>query len=168
MISFRNAKRYCRDDISKIENYELAVSDPNETWALHHRDEVKTLPSGITVIRKLSDLKEAGRYYACPSNELIFLTKYEHGRVHGKNKTEEGKRKLSESMKGNQNRKGRRHSEETRKKISEAAKGRPSSSYSRIFTKESRKKMSEAAKRRWLMQRKHDGQQELKGGFNNA
>lgn len=82
MINIRNAKKYCREDISLIENYVLAISDTNEMWAIHHRDECKVLPSGITVIRTAAELKEDGRYYKCPANELIFLTNSEHFKLH--------------------------------------------------------------------------------------
>lgn len=51
------------------------------------------------------------------------------------------RKKLSESMKGNQNGKGHPCSEEKRKKISDAQKGRS-------FTEEHKKKLSEAAKKR--------------------
>ena len=30
MINIRNAKKYCSEDLSLIENYELAISDSNE------------------------------------------------------------------------------------------------------------------------------------------
>lgn len=82
MISEIAAKRYCREDISKIENYEKAKYDLYCTWYCHHRDEIKTLPSGIKVLRTLADLVEADRYFNCPANELIFLTPTEHIRIH--------------------------------------------------------------------------------------
>lgn len=78
----RRAKSYCKDDISLIENYDKAIADTTQIWECHHRDEIKILPSGITVLRNKEDLIEAGRYYNCPANELIFLTKEEHKRMH--------------------------------------------------------------------------------------
>ena len=84
MINVRNAKKYCSDDLSLIENYDKAVADTTQMWAIHHRDEVKVLPSGITVIRTASELKEDNRYYNCPANELIFLTNSEHFKLHRK------------------------------------------------------------------------------------
>lgn len=78
----RRTKLYCKDDISQIENYDKAISDKEHIWECHHRDEVKILPSGIKVVRSKEDLIEAGRYYNCPANELIFLTKQEHTHIH--------------------------------------------------------------------------------------
>lgn len=101
MINKKYAKRFCREAISKIENYEKAITDTTQTWECHHRDEVKILPSGIEVRRSREELIENGRYYNCPANELIFLTKEAHRRLHhkGKHLSEESKIKLSESKK---------------------------------------------------------------------
>lgn len=74
-------KRFCREPLSHIENYEVAVSSP-EKYELHHRDEIKILPSGIEVRRSRKELKENGRYYYCPANELIFLSAVEHRKLH--------------------------------------------------------------------------------------
>ena len=81
MINIIYANAYCKEDISLIENYEQAVSD-NEVWDCHHRDEIRTLPSGITVIRTRQDLLDDGRYFHCPANELIFLTRSNHNKLH--------------------------------------------------------------------------------------
>ena len=89
-------KRYCKDDISLIENYDKAIADHEQIWECHHRDEIKTLPSGIVVYRSVADLKESGRYWKCPANELIFLTESAHMLLHGQNpKT---KMKISNSL----------------------------------------------------------------------
>lgn len=37
MISLNTAKKYCKDDISKIENYEQAINDKENIWECHHR-----------------------------------------------------------------------------------------------------------------------------------
>ena len=139
MINKYNAKKYCKEDISKIENYEQAVNDTTKMWVCHHRDEIKVLPSGITVIRSHKELKENGLYYGRPANELIFLTKAEHQRLHFLNCSEETKRKFSESHKGKSSwnkgksswnkgksswSKGKSLSEEHRRKISEANKSK--------------------------------------------
>ena len=123
MFSKTMVKLYCKDDISLIENYEQAKNDKTQIWLCHHRDEVKILPSGIKVVRSLKELKENGRYYHCPANELIFLTLSEHSRLHGKS----------------QERKP--HSEETKRKIGAAGKGQqrplglsyPSSEFGKAF-----------------------------------
>lgn len=120
MINESKVKRFCKEDFSLIENYDKAIADTTQTWHCHHRDEVKILPSGIEVRRSVEELKEMDRYYHCPANELIFLTKEEHNRVHFKGKplSEELKIKIRESNKG------KHHSKETKRKISEANKGR--------------------------------------------
>ena len=40
MINIEKAKRYCKDDIRKIENYDLAITDITQTWICHHRLEL--------------------------------------------------------------------------------------------------------------------------------
>lgn len=81
----RDAQRYCCEDLSKIENYELAIADPTPNkWCIHHRDECKVLPSGIIVLRTANELIENNRYYNCPANELIFLTQSDHWKLHHK------------------------------------------------------------------------------------
>lgn len=100
MINEICAKNYCREDVSLIENYEKAITDTTQTWVCHHRDEIKVLPSGMTVIRSYKDLKENGRYYGCPANELIFLTKSEHNRLHNMHMSEDRRKKMNEAKKG--------------------------------------------------------------------
>ena len=120
MINLRKVKKYCKE-YTKIENYDLAVSDTTQTWHCHHRDEVRTLPSGMVVLRTVEELKENGRYYDCPPNELIFLTKSEHSRLHSGNINEDTRMKLSIATKlnkkGNNYTKGR-----TRSKFGKAFK----------------------------------------------
>jgi hypothetical protein len=108
MISEYRAKKYCADDISLIENYDKAIND-SAIWDCHHRDEIRVLPSGMIAIRSVSELKENGRYYNCPANELIFLSHKEHWKLHAK------------YANGMQNKK---HSDITKKKIGEKSKGR--------------------------------------------
>lgn len=102
MINERHANKFCRDDYRKIENYDKAISDTTKTWHLHHRDEIRVLPSGMIVYRSANELKENGRYFNCPANELIFLTQSEHQRLHMKGKTisAEHRQKLIDSCKG--------------------------------------------------------------------
>ena len=73
-----NIAKYCSDDISKIENYEQAVKDNTQIWDCHHRRET---------IYDREGLIEIGEYYNRPAEELIFLTKLEHMRVHHKGKS---------------------------------------------------------------------------------
>ena len=133
MIDKKRAIKYCKDDISLIENYDQAIADTTQTWDCHHRRET---------IYSRSGLIEIGEYYNRPACELIFLTHSEHLRLHhlGKYHSEETRLKISESNKGENNYWfGKHHSAETRKKMSEARKGKHP-------TEESCKKMSETKK----------------------
>ena len=156
MINEKTANRYCRDELSKIENYDKAIADTTTTWHLHHRLEL-TLdgePALTTAQLKLHDM-----YYNRPYYELIFLTPSEHRRLHkegenhplfGHHHSEETRRKMSEAKKG------KHLSEEHRKKLSEAQKGKHHSDYTRRkisdakkgkhHSEEHRKKMSESHK----------------------
>ena len=140
MINEKCAKKYCIDDLSKIENYEQAIADTTQTWHLHHRLEL-TLDGEPALTHK--QLKIHDMYYHRPYYELIFLTCAEHRKLHmnmsdetrkkmseakkGKKRkpfTDDTRRKMSERMKGNQLMKGKHLSEETRRKLSEAMKRR--------------------------------------------
>ena len=142
--------RFCCDDISKIENYNKAVSDETQTWDCHHRAEL--LPCGRFSVK---DLKENGLYYNQPSERLIFLTHSDHMGLHhngvklsakhirtmsevrkGKKKSEETKRKMAEAHKGKE------LSVEHRMKLSEAHKGKK-------ISEETKRKMAEARKLYW-------------------
>ena len=114
MINERFAKAYCRDDISNIENYDKAIADTTQTWICHHRLEL-TLDGEYAHTHE--ELNRMHMYYNRPYFELIFLTKSEHQRIHAQNRSDETRRKMSESHKG-KNRKP--FSEEHRRKISEA------------------------------------------------
>ena len=111
----RNLERLCKD-YKNIENYEKAKADNFKGWDCHHRREAE-------FSRK--ELIALGMYYNVSSEELIFLTRAEHNKLHkkgnsymlGKHHTEEAKRKMREKAKG------RLHTEETKKKIGEANKG---------------------------------------------
>lgn len=134
MIDRYRANKYCREDISLIENYDKAVNDTTQTWQIHHKDEIRTLPSGMVVYRSQKDLIEGGRYYNCPANELIFLTKSEHCKLHLKYRP-----KLSEDVyrKAVRNRieSGHQwHSEATKRKISASRKGKSSWNKGKHYT----------------------------------
>lgn len=143
MIEICRVYAYCKDDdLSLIENYDKAIADTTQTWICHHRDEVKILPSGIKVYRSVEELIENGRYYHCPANELIFLTKADHNKVHclGKPLSDEHRRKLSEAGKG------RKFTEESKRKMSEAKKGNNNPNYGKHLSDETKIKMSESRK----------------------
>ena len=40
MINENKAKRFCREDISLIENYDKAINDATGVWHCHHRREI--------------------------------------------------------------------------------------------------------------------------------
>lgn len=69
---------YCCEDISLIENYEIAVNSP-EKYDCHHKLEIQ----GNNIL-SVKELKEQNLYYKRPAKELIFLTHKEHCRIHGK------------------------------------------------------------------------------------
>ena len=110
MINEIQATKYCKDDISLIENYDKAVADNSKTWDCHHRRE-----SNYTA----ASLIEISEYYNRPAEELIFLTPNEHHRLHtlgnknpnfGKPMPDERKTKLSKNNGS--------HRQEVRDKIS--------------------------------------------------
>lgn len=80
MIS-KNTKLYCKDDYTKIENYELAVNDEVNTWEIHHKLELTI--NGEYAHSKL-ELIRLNMYYNRPYYELIYLTTSEHAKLHGK------------------------------------------------------------------------------------
>ena len=113
MICLCSIKKYCSEDITKIENYEKAVNS-QEIYECHHRlethnsDGEKRL-TDITV----NELKALDMYYNRPASELIFLGHHEHRKLHltgtkracgnknnlGKHFTKESKKKMSDSCK---------------------------------------------------------------------
>ena len=133
MIDKKRAIKYCKNDISLIENYDKAIADKSQVWHCHHRRET---------IYSRSGLIEIGEYYNRPACELIFLTPNEHHRLHhlGKQPSEETRKKMSESQNGeNHPLFGKHHSAETRTKMSQSQKGKHHSA-------ETRTKMSESHK----------------------
>ena len=124
-----------------IENYNDALNDLKRVWECHHRKES---------VYSRKELITRNEYYNVSPDELIFLTRKEHNKLHktgntnnlGKRWSDETKNKLSKSKKGKKRpafsaewlhnmsvahlgkNKGYKHSEETRKKMSEAKKGK--------------------------------------------
>lgn len=122
MINEKNAKKYCKDDISLIENYDLAINDKMRTWVCHHRRES---------IYSREGLIEIGEYWERPACELIFMTITEHRKLHmtGKTISIEAKEKISKSKSGNNNPNFGKHlSKETKEKLSKANMGKGSKS----------------------------------------
>ena len=140
MINIKQLKRFCCEDISKIENYEAAISDKTQTWDCHHRWEIFMMLR----ISKQS-LIESGLYYHQPADRLILLPSSEHASLHqkGMKKSEEHRRKIGEAHKG------KKRSEETKLKISETLKGRPPINKGKKHSEETKRKISEAKKLYW-------------------
>lgn len=111
MINVIQSKRFCKEDISKIENYDKAVNDKSQTWHCHHRTEIWWNCSK-------KELIENECYYGRKACELIFLTPKDHISLHKKGKafSEEHKRKIRQSHKGMT---GKFHSTETKVKMKE-------------------------------------------------
>ena len=122
MINFKQAKKFCKEDISKIKNYDKAIADTTQVWDCHHMT-----ATWWNCTRK--ELIENECYYNRKACELIFLTHDEHTKLHNKGKivSEETKQKISKTQKG------RTLSKETRRKISEANKGKTSSVFGQAF-----------------------------------
>lgn len=136
MIDKYAAKKYCKEDISKIENYDKAIADTTQVWDLHHRTEIWWNCT-------MKELIENECYYGRKACELIFLTHAEHTSLHNMHMSKYRRKKMSDSMKGKN--KGKFHSEETRKKLSEARKGKtPFKGHH--HSEESKKKLSAARK----------------------
>lgn len=115
MISEKQARRFCCDDISLIRGYERAVNDTTQKYELHHLE-------GVFYTK--DEMIRLGKYYKQPAMALIFLTKSEHAKIHtvfG----EEKYKKISEALKGRVSpMTGKHHSEESKMKISESHKGK--------------------------------------------
>lgn len=167
MICDETIYDYCRDDISKIENYDKAMSDDSQTWHCHHRLETHryTDRTRTNWERREEDitaeiLKAFDVYFDRPAEELIFLSPDEHIKLHhkGKKLSEETVRKVSEALKG------KKISEETRRKMSEAHKGKPGSNKGKPKSEETRRKISDTLKGRHLSEEtKHKLSKAIKG-----
>lgn len=79
MISEYNAKRFCSEDISLIENYQDAISDEERTWDIHHRRECDENGRTLFTGKQLIDM---GLYLNRPAAELIFVTRSMHMKLH--------------------------------------------------------------------------------------
>lgn len=148
MINPKFAKKYCKDDISKIENYDLAVSD-SAKWVCHHRLEI-TIDSEFAHTKL--EMIRLNMYYQRPYFELIFLKESEHKKLHNQSRSAEHIQKIIESNKHRivseetkqkiaASRTGKKLSEEQRLKISERQKGKQKKRGYKL-SEETRKKMA--------------------------
>ena len=108
-------KRFCKDDYTKIENYDLAKADNFEGWELHHRLEINS-----DYRNSIKDMKLMNIYLHRPAGELVFMRHDEHRTLHhkGRIKSAEECKKLSD------NRKGFKYTDEAKKRMSESHKGK--------------------------------------------
>lgn len=113
MIAEYNVKLYCCEDISLIENYEMAIKD-NKIWDCHHKLEL--IETGAVVNSSKQDLIDWGLYYNRPADELVFIRHGEHTILHSPRKGT-----------GNYLPKPKVYADpkETSRKCSEVLKGRP-------------------------------------------
>ena len=137
MINEKCAKSFCCEDISLIENYELAINDTTQTWICHH------------ILGEQFDrqyLINNNLYENRPACEFKFVTLSEHNHIHNKSfmmreakkgipMSDATKKAISEAHKGvplseahkkalSEAHKGKRHSDATKKAMSESRKGK--------------------------------------------
>jgi hypothetical protein len=73
---------YC-SDIENVENYEKAKADNFKGWLIHHRLETHTSDGERRKVDLLAkELIALDMYYYRPANELIFLKRSEHMKLH--------------------------------------------------------------------------------------
>lgn len=77
MICETTVRKYCKDDISLIENY-YEADKSEEVYHCHHKREIDSNGNETSI----EELKNAGLYYNRPAYELIFLTTKEHHYMH--------------------------------------------------------------------------------------
>lgn len=92
MIHYGRVESFCKDDITKIENYDKAISDTENMWHCHHRLEL-TLDGEFANNKR--ELIRLGMYYKRPYFELIFLTEHEHKSLHARNQSELARKKMA-------------------------------------------------------------------------
>lgn len=99
-------------DIEHVENYWKAKADDFHGWVLHHK---------YGVNRTVQRMIELGLYYDREPEELIYVTRGEHNKIHkrclGKRFSIETKNKMRQSHLGKHI-----HSEEHKKELSERLK----------------------------------------------
>lgn len=137
-------------DFELIENYTEAANDKEYRWELHHKDEIRILPSGMVALRSAEYLQENDLYYHRPPDELIFLRADVHKSLHAKY------RPIESDIKNSIAHKGRIMSEETKIKLSNWRKGKKLSEETkhklriantgRVISDETRRKLSEIHK----------------------
>ena len=136
----RNFEHLCKD-YKTIENYEKAKADDFKNWVCHHRLQTWTSDGkrrDVDILAK--ELKALDMYYNRPAEELIFLTRSEHAKLHNKGRkfSDETRNKMSDVKKD--------ISDETRKKMSDTKKGKNNPHYGKHLSEEHKKKIGEGNK----------------------
>lgn len=76
MIDLYRVRKYCKENISLIENYDDAINS-TELYDCHHKLEIELNVSKQYLINN-------NLYFNRPANELQFLTHAEHAKLHSK------------------------------------------------------------------------------------
>lgn len=81
--------KYCSENLTDIEGFADAVNDRTDSnnhhqgWVLHHRLETHNSDGERRDVQLTQDeLIALGMYYDRPANELIFMTKADHNKIH--------------------------------------------------------------------------------------
>ena len=112
-------KKICRN-YHLVENYMQARFDKENKWEMHHRREIDENKSRQQLI-------DEENYYDVAQEELVFLTKDEHNKLHHKDKivSAETRKKMSEALTGKESSfKGKHYSTAAKQKISKLHKGK--------------------------------------------
>lgn len=81
MINEHIVKKYCRGDITQIENYNDAIAD-SKMWHCHHRMEVQP----DDTILDAQWMIDHDIYFDLDPCMLVFLTKHDHMSLHANNR----------------------------------------------------------------------------------
>ena len=79
MINEIHSKRYCSEDISLIENYHQAIADKERKWEIHHRRECDDEGRTLFTCKQLIKMN---LYFNRPADELVFVTRSMHKKIH--------------------------------------------------------------------------------------
>lgn len=75
-------QRIC-EDVTKVENYNLALADNFVNWVQHHRLETHNSDGEKRLVQiTAEELQALDMYYNRPAEELIWLTRAEHINIH--------------------------------------------------------------------------------------
>lgn len=164
--NIKNARRYCREDYTKIRGFDEAVNSTDK-YDIHHLNE-------LTFTR--DELIKMNMYYHRPASEIVWLSHSDHRKWHdrwngnpmyGRIHSEEARKKMKESsphLSGeNSPNYGRPISDHAKMLMSIKGKmrtGEKNGMYGKKHTDESRKKMSDNS---WMRGRTGDKNPSWKG-----